>query len=32
MGSKATDGYVIHLGELELPLAKHVMALPFVQL
>lgn len=29
---KIKEGYVIHLGETQLPLAPHVTALPFTQL
>ena len=32
VGAKAADGYVVHLGDLQLPLAEHVTALPFTSL
>jgi len=32
LGKKATRGYVVHLGDLELPLKQDVLALPFAQL
>jgi hypothetical protein len=32
LGQKTSPGYVIHLGDLSLPLANQVLALPFAQL
>ncbi len=32
LGEKVTKGYVVHLGELQLPLGRQVSALPFVNL
>ncbi len=32
VGEKAENGYVIHLGELQMPLKPKVMALPFAYL
>lgn len=29
---RAADGYIVHLGDLELPLAEHITALPFAHL
>jgi len=32
LGKKAREGYVVHLGDLALPLGKEVTALPFAHL